>query len=183
MKKAKSKAKREIAKVVKNFFNQCLTSTTKYVVVKLKSIFDKMIARVAANKIKLTQLEKKNEIEAKTKTKTKTKKQKKHEKQELNLNEKLSALNIMNYFYLSMTRSFNVNETNYISFFRSEADLERRFQYQFSSLSFSSSLSTQQVEISLSSIVYEHEYIEAEACDMQWRMKHSWMNEMNLTKL
>ena len=72
----------------------------------------------------------------------------------------------MNYSYLNMARSFNVNETNYISSFKSEADLERRFQYQFSSLSSSPPLSTQRVEVSLPSIVYEHEYTEAEARDM-----------------
>ena len=61
MKKAKNKAKREIAKAVKNFFNQRLISTTKNVVVKLKSMFDEMIVRVVVDEIELTQLEKEDE--------------------------------------------------------------------------------------------------------------------------
>ena len=75
----------------------------------------------------------------------------------------------MKYFYLNMARSVNVSETSYISPFRSEAELERRFQYQFNL----PPLPTRRVEIPLSFIVYGHEYIEAEARDMLWRMKHS----------
>ena len=44
LKKAKNKAKREIIKVIKNFFNQRLISAAKNVVVELKNMFDKMIA-------------------------------------------------------------------------------------------------------------------------------------------
>ena len=50
----KDKVKREIAKTVKNFFNQRLISTAKNVAVKLKNMFDKMIARIVVDEIKLT---------------------------------------------------------------------------------------------------------------------------------
>ena len=156
LKKAKSKAKREIAKIVKNLFNQRLISTAKNVVVKLKSMFDEMIARVVVDEIELTQFEKENEALFESEAE--------EEQQKLTSNENLSDLNIMKYFYLNMIRSANVNEVNYISSFKFETDLKRRFQYNLDFLS--SSLSTRRREISLSFIVYEHDYIEAEARDM-----------------
>ena len=156
LKKTKNKAKREIAKAVKNLFNQRLISTTKNVVVKLKNMFDEMIARVVVDEIKLTQLEKENETFFEFKTK--------EEQQKLISNENLPDLNIMKYFYLNMIRSVNISEINYINFFKFETNLKRRFQYNLDLLS--SSLSTRRREISLSFIVYEHDYIEAEARDM-----------------
>ena len=60
--------------------------------------------------------------------------------QKLTLNENLSDLNIMKYFYLNMIRSVNVSEINYINSFKFETNLKRRFQYNFNFLS--SSLST-----------------------------------------
>ena len=156
MKKAKSKAKREVAKVVKNFFNQRLTSTTKNVAVKLKNIFDEMIARVVVNEIELTQLKKENETFFEFETKEK--------QQKLISNENLLNLNIMKYFYLNMIRSVNVSEVNYISSFKFETDLKRRFQYNLDFLS--SFLSTRRRKILLSFIVYEHDYIETKARDM-----------------
>ena len=71
LKKAKSKAKREIAKIVKSFFNQRLISTTKNVAVKLKNIFDKMIAWVVVDEIELTQLKNENEAFSEFETKEK----------------------------------------------------------------------------------------------------------------
>ena len=156
MKKAKNKAKREVAKTVKNFFNQRLASTTKNVAVKLKSMFDEMIARVVVDEIKLTQLEKKNE--------TLSESEAKEEQQKLTSDENLPNLNIMKYSYLNMVKSANVSEANYISSFKSEADLKRRFQYNLDLLP--PSLPTRRREISLPLIVYEHDYIEAEARDM-----------------
>ena len=156
LKKAKNKAKREIAKVVKNFFNQRLASATKNAVAKLKNMFDEMIARVVADEIKLTQLKKKNEALFKSEAK--------EEQQKLISNENLSNLNIMKYFYLNMIKSVNVSEVNYINSLKSETNLKRRFQYNFDSLS--SFLSTRRREILLLFIVYEHDYTEAEARDM-----------------
>ena len=143
----------------------------KNVVVKLKNMFDEMIAQVVVNEIKLMQFEKEDEAFFKFKAK--------EEQQKLTSNEDLPDLNIMKYFYLNMIRSVNVSEVNYISFFRFETDLERRFQYNFDFLP--SFLSTRRREISLPFIVYEHDYIEAEARDMLWRMNYLWMNEMDLT--
>ena len=183
LKKAEGKAKREAAKAVKDPFNHCLASAAKHAVAKLKSMFDEMAARVAADEIELAQLEKEDEAEAEAEAEAETEKQKEHEEQELDSNEELPALNIMNYSYLSMARPSNVNETNYISPFRSGADLERRFQYQFSSLPPPPPLPTRRVEVPLPSIVYGHEYTEAEARDMLWRMKHSWVDEVDLTGL
>ena len=57
----KNKTKREIAKVVKNFFNQHLISTMKNVVVKLKNMFNEVIARIVVDEIKLTQFKKEDE--------------------------------------------------------------------------------------------------------------------------
>ena len=156
LKKTEDKAKRKVAKAVKDFFNQRLTSTTKNVVVKLKNMFDEMTARVAADEIELTQLEKKNKALSEFKAE--------EEQQKLTLNENLPDLNIMKYFYLNMIRSTNVSEINYISPFKFEANLKRRFQYNLDLLS--SSLSTRRREISLSFIVYEHDYTEAETRDM-----------------
>ena len=156
LKKAKNKIKRETAKAVKNFFNQHLISTTKNVVVKLKNMFNEMIARIVADEIELTQLKKKDEALSEFKAK--------EEQQKLILNENLPDLNIMKYFYLNMIRSINVSEINYINSFKFEANLKRRFQYNLDFLS--SSLSTRRREISLSFIVYEHDYTEAEARDM-----------------
>ena len=152
----KSKIKRKIAKAVKNFFNQRLISTTKNAAAKLKNMFDEMIARVVVDEIELTQLEKKNETFSEFEAK--------EEQQKLTSNENLPDLNIMKYFYLNMTRSVNVSEVNYINPFKLETDLKRRFQYNLDLLS--SSLLTRRREISLSLIVYEHDYIEAEARDM-----------------
>ena len=78
-----------------------------------------------------------------------------------------------------MARPVNVSEVSYINPFRSEAELKRRFQYQFNS----PPPSTRRVEVSLPLIVYEHEYIEAEARDMLWRMNHLWVDEMDLMGL
>ena len=89
---------------------------------------------------------------------------KKQQKLKLNLNKNLSDLNIIKYFYLNMIRSVNVNDVNYINFFKFETNLKRRFQYNFDFLS--SFLSTRRREISLSFVVYEHDYIKAEACDI-----------------
>ena len=133
----KNKAKREIAKVVKNLFNQCLISTAKNVAVKLKNMFDEMIARVVVDEIELTQFEKENETFVEFETKK--------EQQKLTSNENLSDLNIMKYFYLNMTRSVNVSEISYINSFRSKVDLKRRFQYNDFLPSF---LPTRRVEIS-----------------------------------
>ena len=119
LKKAKNKTKCKIAKVVKNFFNQRLISTTKNVVVKLKNIFDEVIARIAADEIELTQFKKKDEALSESEAKK--------EQQKLTSNKNLSDLNIMKYFYLNMIRSANVNEANYINPFKSEANLKRRF--------------------------------------------------------
>ena len=74
----------------------------------------------------------------------------------------------MKYSYLNMARSVNVSEASYISHFRPGAELERRFQYQ----SNPPPPPTRRVEVPLSLIVYGHEYIEAEARDMLWRMNH-----------
>ena len=74
-----------------------------------------MIARVIADDIKLTKLEKKNEQSFES-----------NEDQKLISNEKLFDLNIK-YFYLNMTRSVNVNEINYINSFQSKMNLKRRF--------------------------------------------------------
>ena len=119
LKKAKSKAKRKIAKTVKNFFNQHLISTTKNVVVKLKNMSDEMIARVVVDEIKLTQFKKKNEALFESEAKEK--------QQKLISNEDLSDLNIMKYFYLNMTRSANVSEINYNNSFQLKANLKQRF--------------------------------------------------------
>ena len=115
-----------------------------------------MIARVVVDEIKLTQFKKENE--------TLSEFEAKEEQQKLTSNKNLSDLNIMKYFYLNMIRSVNVSEINYINFFKFETNLKRRFQYNFDFLS--SFLSTRRQEISLSFIVYEHDYIEAEARDI-----------------
>ena len=133
---------------------------------------EKLIARVIVDEMKLAKF-KKNTVELSKQMKEKEKEIK------LNSNKDLFDLNIMKYFYLNMARSINVSEVSYINLFKSEAELKRRFQYQFNL----PSPSTQWIKISLSLIVYEHEYTEAEARDMLWRMKHSWMDEMDLTEL
>ena len=156
MKKAKNKTKREIAKTVKNFFNQRLISTTKNVIVKLKNMFNKIIVQVVVDEIELTQLEKKNEIFFKFETKEK--------QQKLTLNENLPDLNIIKYFYLNMIKSINVSEINYINSFKFKTNLKRYFQYNFDFLS--SFLSTRRRKISLLFIVYEHDYIKAKICDI-----------------
>ena len=115
-----------------------------------------MIARVVIDEIELTQFEKKDETFSEFEAKK--------EQQKLTSNKNLPDLNIMKYFYLNMIKSINVSEVNYINFFKSETNLKRRFQYNFDFLS--SSLSTRRQEISLSFIVYEHDYTEAEARDM-----------------
>ena len=124
-------------------------------------MIEKLTARVIADEMKFAKLEKN--------TAKLSEQMKKQKKEELNSDENLPDLNIMKYFYLNMARSVNVNEVSYISSFKSGAELERRFQYQFNP---PPSL-TQRVEVSLPFIVYEHEYIEAEARDMLWRMTHS----------
>ena len=68
----------------------------------------------------------------------------------------------MKYFYLNITRLVNVSKTSYISPFKSETKFNRCFYYQFNSLL----LPTRRVEVLLSLIVYEHEYIEAKARDI-----------------
>ena len=87
---------------------------------------------------------------------------KKKRTEKLNSNEDLPDSNIIKYFYLNMARSVNVSEINYISSFKSGAELKQRFQYQFNL----SPPSTRRIKVSLSFIVYEYEYIEAEARDM-----------------
>ena len=83
----------------------------------------KLIARIIADEMKFAKFEKNT-----TKLLKQMKKQKKEKKTEkLNSNENLSDLNIIKYFYLNMTRSVNVSEVNYISSFKSEAKLKRRF--------------------------------------------------------
>ena len=82
-----------------------------------------MIAQVVADEMKLAKFEK-NTMKQKKQMK---KKKKKKKKKKLNSNENLSDLNIMKYFYLNMARSINVSEVNYISPFKSEAKLKRRF--------------------------------------------------------
>ena len=108
-------------------------------------------------------------LEKNTMKQEKQMKKKKEKKNELNSNEDLPDLNIMKYFYLNMARSVNVSEVTYISLFKSGAELKRRFQYQSNLLP----PSTWRVKVPLPLIVYEYEYIEAEARDMLWRMKHS----------
>ena len=76
----------------------------------------KLIARMIADEIKLAKFKKNT-----------TKLSKQMKKKKLNSNENLSDLNIMKYFYLNMTRSVNVSEFSYISSFKSEAKLKRRF--------------------------------------------------------
>ena len=132
-----------------------------------------MIARVVVDEMKLAKLEKN------TMKQEKQKKEKEKKKKKLNSNENLPDLNIMKYFYLNMARSANVSEVSYISSFRSGAKLERRFQYQFNL----PPPSTRRVKVSLPLIMYEHEYTETKARDMLWRMNHSWVDEVNLTKL
>ena len=82
-------------------------------------MFDEMIARVVVDEIELTQLKKKDEAFFEFEAK--------EEQQKLTSNKNLFDLNIMKYFYLNMIRSANVSEINYISLFKSETDLKRRF--------------------------------------------------------
>ena len=119
LKKTKNKAKRKITKIVKNFFNQRLISTTKNAVIKLKNMFNEMIARVVVDEIELTQFKKKDE--------TLFESEAKKEQQKLTSNENLSDLNIMKYFYLNMIKSINVSEINYINSFKFKANLKRHF--------------------------------------------------------
>ena len=88
----------------------------------------------------------------------------KEKQQKLISDEDLPDLNIMKYFYLNMIRLINVSEINYINSFKSETDLKRRFQYNLDFLP--SFLSTRRREISLSLILYEHDYTETEVRDM-----------------
>ena len=121
-------------------------------------MIEKLIARMIADEIKLAKFEKNT-----TKSLKQMKKQKKKKKtKKLNLNKNLPDLNIIKYFYLNMTRLINVNKVNYINFFKLKAKLKRCFQYQFN---FSLFL-TRRVEVSLSFIIYKHEYIKAEARNM-----------------
>ena len=101
------------------------------------------------------------------------------EEEELNSDEDLPDLNTMKYSYLNMARPVNVSEASYISPFRPGAELERRFQYQSNPLP----PPTRRVEVPLPPIVYGLEYTEAEARDMLWRMKHPWVDEVDLTGL
>ena len=86
-------------------------------------MIEEIIARMTANEMKLTKLEK-NKMEQKKQVKKKKKKE-----EELNSDKNLSDLNIMKYFYLNMARSVNVSEVSYINSFKSRAELKRRFQY------------------------------------------------------
>ena len=126
LKKAESKAKREAAKAVKDLFNQRLASAAKDAAAKLKNMSDEVAARVAADEIELTQLEKEDE--------TLSEPEAEEEQQKLTSDENLPDLNIIKYFYLNMARPVNVSEANYINFFKPEADLKRRFQYNLDSL-------------------------------------------------
>ena len=99
--------------------------------------------------------------------------------EELNSDEDLPDSNIIKYSYLNMTRPANISEVSYISPFRPGAELERRFQYQFNP----PPPPTRRVEVPLPPIVYGHEYTEAEARDMLWRMNHPWVDEVDLTGL
>ena len=123
LKAAENKAKREIAKTARNLLNKQLTWSANHAVNKLKNMIKKLIARIIADEMKFAKFEKNT-----TKLLKQMKKQKKEKKTEkLNSNENLSDLNIIKYFYLNMTRSVNVSEVSYISSFRSEAKLKRRF--------------------------------------------------------
>ena len=162
------------AKAARDSLNEQLTWAANHAVNRLKSMTEKLTARVTADEMKLAELEKNT-----AKFLKQMKKQEEEEgKEELNSDEDLPDLNIIKYFYLNMARSANVNEVSYISSFKSGAELERRFQYQFNL----SPSSTRRVKVPLPLIMYEHEYTGTEARDIVWRMKHSWMNEMNLTR-
>ena len=88
-------------------------------------MIEKLIARIIIEEMKLAKFKKNT-----TKFLKQMKKQKEKKRTEkLNSDENLPDLNIIKYFYLNMTRSVNVSEINYISFFKSKAELKRRFQY------------------------------------------------------